>query len=286
MSWQEDAGNGNVETVGDVHALIDEDTGARPLHYAAKGGQLAAVSYLIEIERVSIDPPDRFGRTALYLAILYRHLDVARFLLNAQASPDATCQCGTTCVSKAAENGDIEILKLLLERGASWRTQNQDQESPRDLAMRNGHLLAWKRFQICERDRLQKFLKAAKKGQIEDMKDLILRGGVDCGARGSTGSSALDLAVQHGQIEAVKFLLYDDTISPVPTAQRVQIMDARQRTALHWAAINGNAAIVELLLAAGASPNVRDNFGMRPVDRVTRGDRERVLEMLRQFQEL
>jgi hypothetical protein len=76
-------------------------------------------------------------------------------------------------VSKAAENGDIEILDLL-KKGVLWNTQNQDGETPKDLARRNGHHVAWSRFEIYEAEQLRNFLSAAKNGSVSDMRDLVI----------------------------------------------------------------------------------------------------------------
>lgn len=284
MNWQQAAENGDINALRDINNLIDKGTRARPLHYAAKGGQYQAVQFLIE-KQVPIDAPDKFGRTPLYLAVFHRHLDVTKLLLQKEANPNIICQCGTSIVSKAAENGDIEILDLLLKRGVSWKTQNQDGETPKDLAKRNGHHLAWTRFEYCEADRLSDFLDAAKKGSVSHMRDLILSGGVDPNVRGITNSSALDLAVRNGQTEAVRFLLYDYEITQVPTAQRAQAVDSRGRTALHWGARKGDVSIVQLLLDAGASPHAHDKDHKTPLDRAAGKGREQTLELLRKWEE-
>lgn len=284
MNWQQAAENGDIDALRDINNLIDEGTRAQPLHYAAKGGRYQAVQFLIE-KQVAIDALDKFGRTPLYLAVFHRHLEVASLLLQKDANPNIICQCGTSIVSKAAENGDIEILDLLLKKGVSWKTQNQDGETPKDLAKRNGHHRAWARFEHCETDRLSDFLDAAKKGSVSHMRDLIIRGGVDPNIRGVTDSSALDLAVHYGQTAAVRFLLYDHEITQVPTTQRAKAVDNRGRTALHWAARKGNVAIIKLLLDAGASPHAHDKDHKTPLDRAARKGCEQALELLRRWEE-
>ncbi|KAH8665294.1 ankyrin repeat-containing domain protein, partial [Tricladium varicosporioides] len=185
---------------------------------------------------------------ALYMAVVHGHGDVARLLLAENASPNIICTCKTSIVSKAAENGDVKILDMLLERGASWKTENADKETPTELAIFNGHHVAWKRFEFYENERIRKFLDASKKGLVDVMKDLILRGGVTPSARGPTGSSALDIAAQKGQVDVVRFLLDGSIISQGIVAEMVRAVDGRGRTVLHWAARNGDVAMVELLL--------------------------------------
>jgi hypothetical protein len=55
----------------------------------------------------------------------------------------------------------------------------------------------------------------------------------------------------------------------------VETPDAEGHTALSWAAYQGDAISVELLLAAGADPNREDNAGLRPLHwAVTKGNAE------------
>ena len=82
-------------------------------------------------------------------------------------------------------------------------------------------------------------------------------------------------------MEAVRFLLYDRDITQVPMAQRAQAVDGRGRTALHWAAVKGNVAIIGLLLDAGASPNTRDKDGKTPLDHAAGKGHQQALELLR-----
>ncbi|KAF3925777.1 Ankyrin-2 [Dactylellina cionopaga] len=280
MDWQLAAEKGNIDEL-DI-ALVDAGTGAQPLHYAAKGGQQQAVKALID-KKAPVDTQDKFGRTPLYIAVFNQHLAVVQLLLEQNANPNTTCQCGTSCVSKAAENGDIEMLDLLLENGASWKTKNQDGESPAYLALRNGHLIVSTMFENHEKERVRDFLEAARTGQLDDMKWLI-QSGVDPSDRGVTGSSALDLAVKYGQVDAVSFLLNDGTINQGLMVQLVQSVDGGMRTALHWAALKGNVEIVELLLAAGGNPGALDKSGETPLRYAERKRQENVVEIFRKLE--
>jgi ankyrin repeat protein len=285
MSWQQAAETGEytvlegiVNAQADVETLVDEETGAKPLHYGAKGGNVRVVKFLL-YKRAFVDSTDRFGRTPLYLAVLYQHVEVVQVLLNEKANPNIICRCGTSCVSKAAENGDIGILDLLLESGASWKTRNMDGETPKDLAVRNGHQIARSRFELYEIDRLRSFLKSTKNGAVGEMEKLI-KNGVDPNARDAAGNLALDLAAQTGQIEAARFLLYDTNISAAPTSVRARVENARAITPLHWAAKYGHDAVVELLLEAGARVDAPDRDGMTPLHRAAEKGAERAVKAM------
>jgi len=53
----------------------------RPLHWAARNGQLSCVRYLIERYRVDPDPRDRQSVSPFQLAAWQCHLDVMRYLV-------------------------------------------------------------------------------------------------------------------------------------------------------------------------------------------------------------
>jgi ankyrin repeat protein len=284
MDWQQAAEEANqaelwrlVMACSNVYSpVVDRAT---PLHFVAKGGHNGAVQFLLG-KNVSVEAQDKFGRTPLYLAVLHRHLEIVRSLLQKHANPNASCKCQTTAVSKAAENGDVDILDLLLKKGASWNTQNLDGETPKDLAKRNGHHVAYSRFAIYEVENLKNFFDATKKGSITGMRELI-SGGVVPDARNNFGTSALDVAAQSGQLEAARFLLEDNTVSTVPRNQRAQAADAKGVTALHWAAKNGHEAVAQLLLAAGADPNaaeIADSY--TPLHRAAQNGHEKIVGLL------
>jgi ankyrin repeat protein len=74
------------------------------------------------------------GRTAIHEAVMWRHLDILKTLLDANLKRDgrgsALLQCdidkrdsrGNTPLQIAAEFGYFDIVKLLIERGAQVNT--------------------------------------------------------------------------------------------------------------------------------------------------------------------
>lgn len=285
MDWQRAAEEGNqaelwrlVNACGDVDSIVAD--GATPLHFAAQCGHDKSVQFILG-KTNKVEAHDKFGRTPLYLAVFHRHAEVTRLLLQREVDPNAGCKCGTTAVSKAAENGDVDILEQLLKRGASWNTQNLDGESPKDLADRNGHAAASKLFVEFQTENLKSFLTAARRGSITDMKYLI-NSGIDPEARNTSGASALDMAAQYGQLETVRFLINDTTISKLPQDQRARTADAKKGiTALHWASRGGHESVVRLLLKAGADPNASEKGILyTPLHRAAQAGHDKVVELL------
>ena len=103
----------------------------RPLHYAARNGQINAVRYLLEEAHVHPEPRARNGVTPLQLAVWQNWLDVARYLVEVHAADprqvnDFACGAahwiGTAPPTRAGDGG-VQLLPLaryLLERGVDW----------------------------------------------------------------------------------------------------------------------------------------------------------------------
>ncbi|HYL09845.1 MAG TPA: tetratricopeptide repeat protein [Candidatus Acidoferrales bacterium] len=86
------------------------------LHNAAKAGRTAEVSALL---RQGADPNAWvFGETPLIVAVMGKHADTARALLDGGADVNAKDQSGETPLLRAATHGNAGIVRLLLDRGA------------------------------------------------------------------------------------------------------------------------------------------------------------------------
>ncbi|RAL17140.1 ankyrin repeat domain-containing protein [Aspergillus homomorphus CBS 101889] len=69
----------------------------------------------------------------------------------------------------------------------------------------------------------------------------------------------ISLAAENGSLEIIRLLLEVSLLSPSPVD--LNIFDKNRYTALFLAATHGHASIVELLLAHGANPNLRESTG-------------------------
>ncbi|GES66441.1 hypothetical protein ATETN484_0015000700 [Aspergillus terreus] len=110
--------------------------------------------------------PDLESLPPLYRAVRRRDgVEVAK-LLGEGADARFICECGTSILSKAAENGDVDILNALESHGAAIDTMNHDRESPEMLAQRNGHVGVLDRLEFLRCEQLEKLLAAARNGGI------------------------------------------------------------------------------------------------------------------------
>ncbi|KAM4068142.1 ankyrin repeats (3 copies) domain-containing protein [Hirsutella rhossiliensis] len=282
MSWKQAIEEGNdpalvavINSCNDMIALVEEESGMTPLHYAAKCGRLEAVRFLLG-KRFPLNATDKFGRTPLYMAVLHQQLETVKSLLQNDADPNIRCRCKTSTVSKAAEYGNRAMLRLLREAGAAWNTANVDGESPKELAARNGHVIPWARYEADQHDRL---LNAAQEGHVESVRRLV-RLGVDPAERPPNSMSALETACEGGKIEVVRFLLCDASVGTAPAFERIKSMG---ETAIHKATMNGHGTVVRLLLQNGLSPDTRDFDNMTPLHRAAARGHEKVATVLLEY---
>ncbi len=114
------------------------------------------------------------------------------------------------------------------------------------------------------------FVKAATRGEIEDVKALLHKG-ADINGQINGGHSALMLASGNGQEKVVKLLL--------EKGANVNLQGQLKETALHLAAANGHKNIVELLLKNGADFRV-SNTGLTPLMMAVAEGHSQVAEFL------
>ena len=129
----------------------------------------------------------------------------------------------------AASDGHLEVVKLLISKGASPNQSDRWGGSPLDDAMRERHT---------------------------DVAEYLRSVGGRLGV--SDHGTALILAASRGEVDEVRSLLADGAA--------VGTHDYDLRTSLHLACSEGHDAAVEALIAAGADVNAEDRWGNRPLD--------------------
>ncbi|XP_063079587.1 ankyrin repeat and SOCS box protein 2-like isoform X2 [Engraulis encrasicolus] len=268
-----------------------------PLFLAVENDSVACVEYLLEKGAdPNIGNTDR--ETPLHKACEHDNVDVVCSLLQYGAELDRACRRGWTPLHEAVCHNSVEICETLLRAGASLHRRNTYGITPFFLAAQAGcpealALLinrgADVNFQMS--DGATALFEASKNGYEEVVK-LLLTHRADANRPTKTNLLPIHTATQHGHIEIVKLLL------PVTSAERVRrsgisplhlaaqyneddILEAliqagydvnallshdqsrmyqdRRTTALYFAVNNSNEDAAELLLEAGADPNL-DKF--------------------------
>src|SRR5687767_12324387 len=100
---------------------------------AAKKGDAALVSMLLQRDPSLKDARDKYGSTPLHCAAWKGHLDVVEVLLTAGADVNAVNQnehWGTTPLHAAAHANQDGIARLLIEHGADVNARDLHEKTP------------------------------------------------------------------------------------------------------------------------------------------------------------
>ena len=182
------------------------------------------------------------------LAQVRRLLDAGAHL---ESRGDTQYSRNVTPVLAATQGKHVEVVRLLIARGANVNAQDEQQDSAFLLASASGYT---------------------------DIVRATLAAGADLASTNRYGGTALIPACHHGHVETVRLLL--------GTAIAVDHVNKLGWTALLEAVILGDGGpahseIVRLLLAAKASVNLPDGQGVTPLQHALARQQTRVAELLR-----
>jgi ankyrin repeat protein len=245
------------------------------------------------------------GDTALGTAVRQGHVDVAQYLLGKGARLDIPNGQGETPLYVATSEGNLDMVKLLLDHGADPNTVEQDNRLNRLTLVTNS------------KGRSSVLILAVQKGHADVAKALV-DAGANLDYRGNVGKTALYEAVERGRRNLVRLLLEHKAdpditsmagISPLMQAAQmgnhyivadlidsgadVNIIEKPElgyvqetvgttgMTALLFAARNGQEAVVDLLLKAGAEASIHNSDGNRALEEAVEGGYDGIVKMLK-----
>lgn len=230
---------------------------------AANVGSVDTIKELLnDGDGVDARPGDR--RTALQEASTRGFKELVRVLLDRR--PDLKISSGVidwkdpgssgNVLRRAAQNGRVEVIRMLLESGANVLPRDSDKTwSPIERAAEKSDivkLLVQKGADIdtnAARPRRIPLIHAAVSGYLE-MAQFLLANGANVDAHGEHTSTALYFASERGYLEIVRLLIGNKA--------NVNFVNRRTltATALQTAASLNHVEIVELLLSHGADVNI------------------------------
>jgi ankyrin repeat protein len=262
--------------------------GWTPLMYAARQGAVDAARALAETGAgLNLTDPD--GTSALVLAIINAHYNLAAMLLDQGASPDVSDTSGMGALYAAVDMNTLDetpgrpapkpadtlsaldVARLLLARGANPNLRLAAPLIERVHNNGDASLGAG----------ATPLMRAAKKGDLAMMR-LLVEHGADVNAASGNGGTALMFVSGRGGlgrfgvyeakratetdfVEGAKLLLQHGA--------EVNAVDEAGQSALHVAALQRGDAYIELLADSGARLDLKDKQGRLPLDVALAGGR-------------
>ncbi len=200
--------------------------GGTPLHAAAMGRQVEAIR-LLAGRKANLEQRNRYGRTPLVVAAReMRGVPVIATLLDLGARIDAADTADDTALSLASWRGSLDVVDLLLARGATIHV--------------GGAKARW-------------VLENAVSTGLTDLFRRMVEKGAELPAESGQGRTLLHSAAEGGSAPIIAALLerrFD-----------VDRRDANGWTPLHFAADKGRSEAVATLLAKGAAIDARTVMG-------------------------
>ncbi|RYP23453.1 hypothetical protein DL767_008810 [Monosporascus sp. MG133] len=234
-----------------------------PLYYASKLGLTGTAVYLIKERKYDADERSSFGRTALGASCAEGNVAIVRTLLDVRANVTVANKDGRTPLNSAAGSGHIEVVKLLLEKGADVTIADKFGMTPLHTASFKGYVEVVKLLlekgadvTVTDKDGWTPLNLASDNGHVEVVK-LLFKKGADITAATNNGWTPLNSASDNGHVEVVKLLLEKGADITAATNNR--------RTPLNSASGNGHVEVVKLLLEKGADVTVSDKSGITPL---------------------
>jgi uncharacterized protein len=179
----------------------------------------ALLAFLLSVGVAAAQAPDR----RLVRAVKANETVAANALLRAKANPNVADVDGTTPLQWAVRNGNAALVDRLLTAGADAKSQNRYGVTAIQLACETGGAPIVAR---------------------------LLDAGVSATATGPLGETALHTCARTGDVAAAKVLVARG--APLEAGE-----SWRGQTPLMWAAAQGHAPMISMLIEAGANPNTR-----------------------------
>jgi len=154
-------------------------------------------------------------------------------------------QSGRSALAVAAHCGNADVVRLLLQYGATINERDASYLTPLHLASLRGHI---------------------------DVVDSLLQEHADIDAKGPNDQTPLRIAAEKGQTDIAEILLRKKA--------KVNARDMAQMTPLHISAKHGDEAMTELLVNHGAHVEAKDSNFMGPIHYACEGGHAAVIAIL------
>ena len=208
---------------------IADTSGNTCLHEAVTQSSSKAILLAIIDHGAVVNATNQENETALLVACIKRNTCIINILLNAGADPNIAATNGNTCLHYAADN-DIpqEIVQAIIDHGADVNATNKTNQTALLLAYHKGKA---------------------------DIINTLLNAGADPNIAVTDGNTCLHYAAQD------RFFPKEAIRAAINKGANVNATNHKNQTVVLLACKKGNTNIINMLLDAGADPNVADTNG-------------------------
>lgn len=260
------AENGSKETVQILVEATNKDyvnafskTGFNALIIAAAHGHATTVEYLIDAG-ADMNAKHAINEvTPLMYAAASGHLECMKVLIAKGTDVAAKHTNGGTALLEAATAGGVEAIRILIEAGAEYNFRDDDGVTPLMAVASQGHLEG----QTLILDKLKETMTDSELKEHINMLSFSGGSSVMFAAAGGHYNCTKQLMDLGADINAIAKATSDymEKLTKLIEGGKVDDEDPHVDgvTALHVAAQSGHLTTVELLLAAGANVDVKDD---------------------------
>jgi ankyrin repeat protein len=238
---------------------------------AVKENDVAMVARLLE-DRVSPNARLSSGQTLLWSSVISERVELAKVLLAAGADFREVPRGDISLLERAAQLGNLGLVDALIGAGA-----RANEPGMASAAAGSGNIELLKKLESAgagiHEYRDQPLRSAASVGAVDIVRYLLEKGARVDAADGER-RTALVRAVAFGQPEVVRVLL--------DAGANAGQKDAESGwTPLMGAAMQGDSAIISMLVRSGADPAARDTEGKTAADHARGAGKAHVIPLLR-----
>jgi ankyrin repeat protein len=225
-----------------------------------------------KIESTNVNKSDNYGNTPIFYAVKNNNINLVRMLINKGACINVVNKDGNTPVHIAAIYGRYFPVKLLINRGAFINIYNLFKKTPLELALGMEEYVINERLRY-EDDSIDK---------IEREKEMIIKelinNNADVFIKDSFGDYLINDIIERGYNPNIKYKNGDTLLSMAVNKGKYDVVkkllkkkaDVNEKnngglTPLHIASFKGYERIVILLLKNKADVNIKNIYGWSPL---------------------
>uniref|UniRef100_A0ACD5YL37 Uncharacterized protein n=1 Tax=Avena sativa TaxID=4498 RepID=A0ACD5YL37_AVESA len=221
--------DGNISLLKKMASKVDlrgakDADGNTALHLAAIKGCLESCRFLVEESGVDVNSVSKTGGTPMLYAAREGNVQIIRYLLDRGGDPSMPDERGSTPLHDVAMQGHSEAVRLLLSKGAPVDPVDH-RGAPLHLAASNDHVEVVKVLLEHAADLNKVVLHIASplvmafSGQALKCIKLLIEAGADVNAPGYPALTPLEIAVHEGLTDIVKLLLEAGANPNIPNHQ-------------------------------------------------------------------